>query len=167
VINEIRSMLNGLKQIRVSPLSCRLVLANFRAYSQSSWLGVSETMTGCSTTSGQPLTTVMCIVLKTTCACFSIHVLHPALNCVRLNAIADGAIHFYKYHYVTLRVTRYTYGVRSSIKFDKSDPEHQAREDSRQEQYDGTAVLPNAFDILLPKVVSFPSLPLVMSDRWL
>ncbi|KAM6502894.1 hypothetical protein JOM56_002871 [Amanita muscaria] len=68
-----------------------------------------------------------------------------------LNAIADGAIHFYLYHYITMRITRYTYGVRSNIKFNPSDPEHQAREASKEGQYDGKMVLPNAFDILLPK----------------
>lgn len=70
----------------------------------------------------------------------------------RLNAVADGAIHFYLYHYVTSRITRYTYGIKSSIRFDESNPEHQRRASSKQEQYDGIVVLPNAFDIILPKV---------------
>lgn len=70
----------------------------------------------------------------------------------RLNAVADGAIHFYLYHYVTSRITRYTYGIKSSIRFDESNPEHQRRASSKQEQYDGIIVLPNAFDIVLPKV---------------
>ncbi|KAF8632441.1 hypothetical protein AX15_001883 [Amanita polypyramis BW_CC] len=68
-----------------------------------------------------------------------------------LNAVADGAIHFYLYHYVTSRITRHTYGVKSSIKFNEFNPEHQSRASSKQEQYDGTMVLPNAFDIILPK----------------
>lgn len=70
----------------------------------------------------------------------------------RLNAVADGAIHFYLYHYVTSRITRYTYGIKSSIRFDESDPDHQLRASSKREQYDGTMVLPDAFDIVLPKV---------------
>ncbi|KAF8345174.1 hypothetical protein F5887DRAFT_1196352 [Amanita rubescens] len=68
-----------------------------------------------------------------------------------LNAVADGAIHFYLYHYVTSRITRYTYGIKSSIRFDESNTEHQRRASSKQEQYDGTMVLPNAFDIILPR----------------
>ncbi|PFH47363.1 hypothetical protein AMATHDRAFT_152239 [Amanita thiersii Skay4041] len=68
-----------------------------------------------------------------------------------LNAVADGAIYFYKHRYIASRITRYTYGVKSSIKFDKSNTEHRIREASKQEQHDGTFVLPNAFDIILPK----------------
>ncbi|KAK2462918.1 hypothetical protein APHAL10511_005116 [Amanita phalloides] len=68
-----------------------------------------------------------------------------------LNAVADGAIQFYLYHYIKSRITRYTYGVRSSIQFDESNPEHRLRASSKQEQHDGRMVLPNAFDIILPK----------------
>ncbi|KAF8627752.1 hypothetical protein AX17_006119 [Amanita inopinata Kibby_2008] len=68
-----------------------------------------------------------------------------------LNAVADGAVHFYLHHYVASRITRYTYGVKSSIKYDEYNPEHLSRASSKEEQYDGTVVLPNAFDIILPK----------------
>ena len=42
-------------------------------------------------------------------------------------AVASGAASFYLDHYVEHRIARVTYGLKTSIPYNKKDPEHKAR----------------------------------------
>ncbi|KAJ7578245.1 hypothetical protein C8J56DRAFT_969491 [Mycena floridula] len=66
-------------------------------------------------------------------------------------AVADGAVSFYLDHFVTDRMSKFTYGVRCSTQFDPSNIEHSSRDSDMYTDVDGTQMLPNKFDIILPK----------------
>ncbi|KAJ7578258.1 hypothetical protein C8J56DRAFT_359740 [Mycena floridula] len=66
-------------------------------------------------------------------------------------AVADGAVSFYLDHFVSIRVSRGTYGVSCDLDYDSSDPEHYDRRKTAQYDEAGNLNLPNCFSVILPK----------------
>ncbi|EIW80696.1 hypothetical protein CONPUDRAFT_125520 [Coniophora puteana RWD-64-598 SS2] len=66
-------------------------------------------------------------------------------------AVADGAVAFYLKHGVSTRTARVTYGTRSAIEYNKTDPEHIKRAGTIIPRPSGRSVLPNAFSPILFK----------------
>ncbi|KZP20068.1 hypothetical protein FIBSPDRAFT_932499 [Athelia psychrophila] len=66
-------------------------------------------------------------------------------------AVAEGAISFYLDHRVSARVSRKTYGSRCNTVFIPYDPEHQRRSHAMHTSASGENLLPDVFDIILPK----------------
>ncbi|KIL54233.1 hypothetical protein M378DRAFT_92937, partial [Amanita muscaria Koide BX008] len=69
-----------------------------------------------------------------------------------LYAVADGAVSYYLDHYVTDRVSKYSYGLRVSAIFDPTDPEHVRRGNTKYMQADGKYYIPGTFSTILKKV---------------
>lgn len=70
----------------------------------------------------------------------------------RNKAVADGAISFYLDHYVSVRISRITYGIEFHTAYNPSDPEHVCRSATKYISADGKTLVQNAFDVILPKV---------------
>ncbi|KIL60590.1 hypothetical protein M378DRAFT_914269 [Amanita muscaria Koide BX008] len=71
---------------------------------------------------------------------------------IHLNkAVADGAVSYYLDHYVTSRVSKYSYGISVNVLFNPTDPEHARRENTKLMGADGKYRIPGAFDTILKK----------------
>ncbi|KAF9465194.1 hypothetical protein BDZ94DRAFT_1307344 [Collybia nuda] len=68
-------------------------------------------------------------------------------------AVPDGAISFILDHYVTARVSKYTYGVEQHIPFNETDREHLLRSSSRFYDASGQVCLSKSFSVILSKNV--------------
>ncbi|KAM6497399.1 hypothetical protein JOM56_007872 [Amanita muscaria] len=66
-------------------------------------------------------------------------------------AVADGAVSYYLDHYVTARVSKYSYGLMINVPFDPMDPEHARRSSAMFMQADGNYYIPCAFSTILKK----------------
>lgn len=71
---------------------------------------------------------------------------------LRNKAVADGAISFYLDHFVSVRVSKFSYGSRCNWAFDLGDPEHVKRSHLTFVNPSGTLRVPNAYSEILPKV---------------
>jgi hypothetical protein len=58
-------------------------------------------------------------------------------------------------HSVTTRISRYTYGVESSTKYDSNDPEHVSRQQTRFTKPSGRVSIPGIFCVILEKVIVY------------
>ena len=73
--------------------------------------------------------------------------------CSRSNkAVADGAVSFYLDHYVSIRVSKFAYGVQCSVPYDATINEHRLRSTSVYTSLSGHQLLPRVFDVILDKV---------------
>jgi hypothetical protein len=70
----------------------------------------------------------------------------------RNKAVADGTVSYYIDHFVTTRVAKYSYGTRSSLPYDPSDPEHLSRPHAIYTDLTGHQKIRGSFDVILPKV---------------
>ncbi|KIL60592.1 hypothetical protein M378DRAFT_83572 [Amanita muscaria Koide BX008] len=66
-------------------------------------------------------------------------------------AVADGAASYYLDHYVTARVSKYSYGLMINTIFDPTNPEHAHRRNTRFMDADGKYKIPGGFDTILKK----------------
>ncbi|KAG6369907.1 hypothetical protein JVT61DRAFT_13374 [Boletus reticuloceps] len=66
-------------------------------------------------------------------------------------AVADGALAFYLDHRVSARVSKFTYGTRCAVEFNKNNEQHKLRAASAIPRPSGRMVLPNAFSAILHK----------------
>ncbi|KAF9262594.1 hypothetical protein L218DRAFT_980444 [Marasmius fiardii PR-910] len=66
-------------------------------------------------------------------------------------ATADGAVSFYLDHFVSARIARWSYGIKSITPFDRNKPEHLDREHLIFIQLSGSPGILNAFSCILPK----------------
>ncbi|KAF7362770.1 hypothetical protein MVEN_00626700 [Mycena venus] len=66
-------------------------------------------------------------------------------------AVADGAVSFYLDHFVSVRVSKHTYGIESSTAYIHRDAEHCARVKSAVRDAAGDLILPNLFSAILHK----------------
>ncbi|THH05593.1 hypothetical protein EW146_g9863 [Bondarzewia mesenterica] len=64
-------------------------------------------------------------------------------------AVAEGAVSFHLDHFVSTRIARFTYGIKSHVPFDASCPAHQERIRLKYIDVDGAERLPNAFTAIL------------------
>ena len=83
---------------------------------------------------------------------FSVSLLIRA-SLLRNKAVSDGAISFYLDHFVRTRVSKLTYGNFCSNAYDRNDPDHLARLSTSFTSVSGRRMLPDAFDIILAKVL--------------
>ncbi|EDR07861.1 uncharacterized protein LACBIDRAFT_298114 [Laccaria bicolor S238N-H82] len=68
-------------------------------------------------------------------------------------AVADGAISFYLDHFVSARVSKFSYGITCATVFDPSDIEHIRRSSSMYFALSGIPRISGAFSCILPKNV--------------
>ncbi|KIL54244.1 hypothetical protein M378DRAFT_92924, partial [Amanita muscaria Koide BX008] len=66
-------------------------------------------------------------------------------------AVADGAVSYYLDHYVSARVSRYSYGKTIIRLFDPTNPEHARRETTKFMYANGEYYIPGGFDTILKK----------------
>ncbi|KAF9480733.1 hypothetical protein BDN70DRAFT_931447 [Pholiota conissans] len=67
-------------------------------------------------------------------------------------AVADGAVSFYLDRYVRSRISKLTYGVRSSVPYNPMDWEHRKRDaDTFRRMWNGWKYVGGVFDTILPK----------------
>ncbi|TFK64298.1 hypothetical protein BDN72DRAFT_901682, partial [Pluteus cervinus] len=66
-------------------------------------------------------------------------------------AVADGAVSFFVDHFVSTRVSKFDYGTNSTIPYMPWKASHRARSDKQFKSLSGQMVLPEAFDVILPK----------------
>ncbi|KJA20619.1 hypothetical protein HYPSUDRAFT_42924 [Hypholoma sublateritium FD-334 SS-4] len=66
-------------------------------------------------------------------------------------AVSDGAISFYLDHFVRTRVAKLTYGKVCDTPYNADLPAHRARVSTVYKTLSGDRLVPNAFDIILPK----------------
>ncbi|KAM6497412.1 hypothetical protein JOM56_007885 [Amanita muscaria] len=67
-------------------------------------------------------------------------------------AVADGAVSYYLDHYVTARVSKYSYGIEIIDLFDPMNPEHARRSNTNvMRKADGKYYIPGAFSTILKK----------------
>ncbi|KAM6497400.1 hypothetical protein JOM56_007873 [Amanita muscaria] len=66
-------------------------------------------------------------------------------------AVADGAVSYYLDHYVTARVSKYSYGLGIYTTFDPTNPEHARRRSTKFMDADGKYCMPGEFDTILKK----------------
>jgi hypothetical protein len=66
--------------------------------------------------------------------------------------VSDGALSFYHDRFVRTRISKFTYGTFSTTLFDPADPDHQQRLHNAYTDYEGDRVIPDSFDVILPKV---------------
>ena len=67
-------------------------------------------------------------------------------------AVAVGAVSFYVDHFVTGRISKFTYGTHHSILYQPSDPEHVRREHKSFFDPAGDKYLPDRFESMLSRV---------------
>jgi len=67
-------------------------------------------------------------------------------------AVAHGAVFFFINHYVHMRVSRATYGIKCNIDFNKREPEHVKRSRGIYLDVDGKWTIPGSFCTVLEKV---------------
>ncbi|KAM6497434.1 hypothetical protein JOM56_007907 [Amanita muscaria] len=66
-------------------------------------------------------------------------------------AVADGAVSYYLDHYVSVRVSRYSYGIEIILPFDPMDPEHARHENTKFMYPNGKYYIPGTFSTILKK----------------
>ncbi|KAM6497416.1 hypothetical protein JOM56_007889 [Amanita muscaria] len=66
-------------------------------------------------------------------------------------AVADGAVSYYLDHYVSARVSKYSYGLKINALFDPTDREHARRKHTKFMQADGEYRIPGGFSTILNK----------------
>ncbi|KAM6497397.1 hypothetical protein JOM56_007870 [Amanita muscaria] len=86
----------------------------------------------------------------------SSHLIHGVsiirADTIHLNkAVADGAVSYYLDHYVTARMSKYSYGIRASVLFNPVDPEHARRENTKFMEADGKYYIPGTFSTILKR----------------
>jgi len=67
-------------------------------------------------------------------------------------AVAVGAISFYVDHFVTGRISIFTYGIPCAVVYEPFDPEHVKREHKSYIDIEGDKCIPGAFQTMLSKV---------------
>ena len=73
----------------------------------------------------------------------------------RNKAVSDGAISFYLDHFVRTRVAKLTYGKVCDTPYNADLPGHRARVSTVYATLSGDRLVPNAFDVILPKVLLY------------
>ncbi|KAI3603503.1 hypothetical protein WG66_014296 [Moniliophthora roreri] len=83
--------------------------------------------------------------------CFQliVHIYRPDAHVNK--AAADGGISFFIDHFVSTRVSRFTYGVACHVNFKERDPEHRQRRQKVIVSEVGKRELHDAFDVILQK----------------
>ncbi|KAF9480734.1 hypothetical protein BDN70DRAFT_893887 [Pholiota conissans] len=66
-------------------------------------------------------------------------------------AVSDGAISFYLDHVVRTRISKITYGTFYSMLYNPNEPDHKLRRKKAYTSESGDKVVPDSFDIILPK----------------
>ncbi|KAF9465196.1 hypothetical protein BDZ94DRAFT_1307345 [Collybia nuda] len=66
-------------------------------------------------------------------------------------AVADGAVSFYLDHFVSSRVSKFSYGARCFRVYDPKNKEHVQRSSSAYVGIDGKKHIPNGFEVILDK----------------
>ncbi|KIL61939.1 hypothetical protein M378DRAFT_34206, partial [Amanita muscaria Koide BX008] len=69
----------------------------------------------------------------------------------RYKAVADGAISWYLYRYVSSRVAKYSYGVPVELEFDPTNPEHTCRESTKFTYANGKYCIPGGFSTIMKR----------------
>ena len=69
--------------------------------------------------------------------------------------MSDGALSFYHDRFVRTRISKFTYGIFSSIDFDPADSAHQQRLHNVYTNFVGVRRIKYSFDVILPKVYLF------------
>ncbi|KIL56473.1 hypothetical protein M378DRAFT_469085 [Amanita muscaria Koide BX008] len=64
-------------------------------------------------------------------------------------AVADGAVSYYLDHYVTARVSKNSYGIKTNLLFDFTDPEHARRRNTKIMRPNGRYYIPDGFSTIL------------------
>lgn len=67
-------------------------------------------------------------------------------------AVADGAVSYHLDHFVSMRVSRFAFGVQCSVPYDANIKDHRLRSSSVYTSLSGQQLLPRVFDIILDKV---------------
>ncbi|KAF8177810.1 hypothetical protein K438DRAFT_1978424 [Mycena galopus ATCC 62051] len=67
-------------------------------------------------------------------------------------AVADGAVSFYIDHHVSVRVARFTYGMKCSEAYNPNNGEHATRVESLYRGVSGESLIPGRFSAILKKV---------------
>lgn len=70
----------------------------------------------------------------------------------RSKAVADGAVSFYLDHYVSVRMSKFSYGTECSRPLDLTDPEHVKRAQFSSLALSGLLCFSPAYSEILPKV---------------
>lgn len=73
-------------------------------------------------------------------------------------AVADGAVSHHIDHFVSARVSKFSYGTECEIPFIATHPEHIARSHLAHADLRGRKHLPERFSVILPKVLPFRDL---------
>ena len=73
-------------------------------------------------------------------------------------AVAVGAISFYVDHFVTGRISKFTYGAPYEVIYQSSNPEHVKRKHKSYTDPSGDILLPDCFKTMLPRVRRLPLL---------
>jgi hypothetical protein len=71
--------------------------------------------------------------------------------------VSDGALSFYHDRFVRTRISKFTYGTFCHLLFDPTDLDHQQRRHNTFTDLAGDWRILDAFSVILPKVVLFPS----------
>jgi len=66
--------------------------------------------------------------------------------------VSDGALSYYHDHFVSTRVSKFTYGIFCNILFNPAAPDHQQRSHQVCVSASGRRLIPGFFDVILPKV---------------
>jgi hypothetical protein len=69
--------------------------------------------------------------------------------------VSDGALSFYHDRFVRTRVSKFTYGIFGDIEFNPADSDHKRRLPQAFTHLSGDLVIPDCFDVILPKVCLF------------
>jgi len=77
-------------------------------------------------------------------------------------AVAVGAISFYVDHFVTGRISKFTYGAACSVPYHFFNPEHRRREHLSFLNPGGEKRIPEYFETMLPRVRHSYSPPLTI-----
>ena len=70
----------------------------------------------------------------------------------RNKAVAIGALSYYVDHFVTGRISKFTYGVASHVSYKSSNPEHVRREHKSFVDVMGDKRVPDHFETMLSRV---------------
>jgi hypothetical protein len=73
----------------------------------------------------------------------------------RGKAVAYGAVAYFLDHRVSARVAKFTYGTRCAVEFNRDNPQHMMRASLAIPRPSGRRVLPNAFSVILEKVMNY------------
>ena len=66
--------------------------------------------------------------------------------------MSDGALSYYHDHFVSTRVSKFTYGLFCNTLFNPAVPDHQERSHHVRVSASGRRLVPGFFDVILPKV---------------